>query len=252
VIIIDDSAPNDVVFAGQTGLDLSTRPSEPYAYSGVASAYRATESLHDIKDLVRERDKNKAKSGLVQLANRFTWPHKNQQSTNFCWANATLYALEMAFLRQNTKPELLSSASVACPITGFDNVGGWGKNALNRLKTHGAVPERLWPNAAINRKYATPAAWEAAKKYRVKDWLEIASRDILSAAIAILSGYCVSAGFNWWRHQVALVDVTLMDGDLAWVIRNSWPNWGENGYAILRGSRMVFDDAVCPVSGNVR
>src|SRR5690348_15047825 len=62
---------------------------------------------------------------------------KDQNGTNFCWANAPVYCYEMARMYANLPIIYFSPGSVAGPVNGFRNTGGWGGNALKRMITNG-------------------------------------------------------------------------------------------------------------------
>ena len=146
----------------------------------------------------RVRQTERYKSRVSDLVGYMQWPCKDQQSTNYCWANATVYALELALLKQGQRLPRLSPASVAAPIKGFRNQGGWGGDALKYLREHGAVPVDMWPANAIERRYQTPEAATAAADFKVTDWIEVEPKNILQAATLLLMGYPISAGFSWW------------------------------------------------------
>ncbi len=196
---------------------------------------------------IAEREERKARSRDITALNRL--PCKDQGQTNFCWANAPVYALELRRLRMNLPMRLLSPASVACPIKGFSNVGGWGGEALEFLVTHGATPIDLWPANAISRKYYTDASKAEALFYRVDEWWELEPRNLDQLISLLLHGFPGAGGYNWWSHEVTNEDVVWLDGQAWPVIRNSWSlSWGSEGYSILQGSKALADDLVAPRS----
>jgi hypothetical protein len=254
-VIIDDSTAEAVWSTGPTGLDMSERPNiGGYGYGSLAQPFpRALRVLtkQEIIDISREQTKYKTR--VSDFREWRAWAVKNQGQTNYCWANATVYALELQLLKQGQPVVPLSPASVAAPIKGYRNQGGWGADALKWLRTRGAVPVEYWPANAIDRRFATEANELRASKYRCTDWVEIAPRNMLQAATVILMGHPISAGFNWWGHQVTLLDVVIRDGEIGWRIANSWgPSWGDGGIGELHGSKAVFDDGVCPVAGSLQ
>jgi len=252
-VIIDDSTSEDR-WAGPSGLDMSERPNQGgYGYSGLAQPFpRALRVLSKSEVIALAKDQEKYKSRISDLREWRQWHVKNQGQTNYCWANATVYALELQLLKQNQPVPSLSAASVAAPIKGYRNQGGWGGDALKFLRTRGAVPVEFWPANAIDRRFDTEANQLRASKYRCTDWVEIQPQNMLQAATVILMGHPISAGFNWWGHQVTLMDVVIRDGEIGWRIANSWgPEWGQGGIGELHGRRAVFDDGVCPVAGSL-
>jgi hypothetical protein len=48
---------------------------------------------------------------------------------------------------------------------------------------------------------------------------------------------------------VTLTDADWIDNEIAVIIRNSWQGWGDFGFGVLQGSRMLADDLVA-VSGS--
>ena len=65
----------------------------------------------------------------------------------------------------------------------------------------------------------------------------------------LLRGIPLAGGFNWWGHEVTLSDADWIDNEIAVIIRNSWQGWGDFGFGVLQGSRMLADDLVA-VSGS--
>jgi hypothetical protein len=85
--------------------------------------------------------------------------------------------------------------------------------------------------------------------YRVSEWWNLAAGGRLFDAVfsLLLIGVPVTAGYNWWGHQITLLDALWIDGGPAVGFDNSWgPTWDVDGYAVLQGQRMYPDDAASP------
>lgn len=176
-------------------------------------------------------------------------PSKNQQQTNYCWANSPTCCVESLRCAENQPYVALSAASVGGPITRYQNVGGNGEAALEYIVANGIVPESLWPVNAISSKYHTPANVTAALDYRIVGWYELVNNNINQLISMLLRNIPVSVGLNWWGHQVTYCDAVWQNGAIAIRFRNSWGDtYGAKGFAILQGSKMTPNDQVAPLS----
>ena len=118
---------------------------------------------------------------------------------------------------------------------------------LKFLVANGAIPDSLWPTNAIDRKCATPANIARGLDFRVKRWIECRPRNINELMSMLLRRTPGAGGFNWWGHEVSLIDALWLDGAPAMRIRNQWITWNgaqQFGFGILRGSKMLPDDMV--------
>jgi hypothetical protein len=225
------------------GLDLPEHPD----YSGVAEPFPDSLLIPRSEWQARIEEREERKATLQTYLDAYGVQVKDQGRTNYCWINAPTYCVEVMRARQGLVHVPLSPASAGAQIKGFRNVGGWGKEGLEFLAANGAVPSQYWPDNAIDRKYATPENKERARWYRPDEWWVLANRDIDQLVSCLLRGIPVAVGYNWWGHEVTAIDPVWLDGEAAIRIANSWgKGWGENGYGILQGRRMLPDDAVAP------
>lgn len=206
----------------------------------------------DWQGMIEEMEERKTR--VSDLVNQAGLPCKDQGSTNFCWANAPVHCLEVLRVIQNQPLVLLSPASVACPINGFRNQGGWGQDALEQLITAGAVPVKNWPANAIDRKYYTDANKTIALDYRTSEWFNIQPRNLKQFISCLLRRIPVACGYNWQQHETTAYEPVWVNGRIGTRNRNSWtmnwPSQGAGGYYILQGNKMYPDDAVAPRVAN--
>lgn len=248
MFIINDETKNDHLFPADKGrgLDLTGRP-PGYAYAGVAEPFPRELLIPRGEWQARIKEQEERKTRIPDLCDFHGIKVKNQERTNFCWANAPTHCVEIIRGIQNQGPVSLSPASVAAPLTNFRNVGGFGKAALESIIKNGIVPVDRWPANAIDRRYYTEANRALALRYRADEWWELEPRNLDQTISCLLRGIPVSGGFDWWGHQVTLVAAAWVDGAVAALIDNSWgAEWGTNGRGILQGARMLPDDATAP------
>lgn len=231
-----------------TGLDLSRRPNVGgYAYAGVATPFPGSLLIQksDVQAIVAERKARR--TNLRELALSRNLPCKDQNGTNYCWINAGTHTVEVARLKQNEPIVLLSPASAGGPITGFSNVGGWGKEGLQWIQEHGLVPVDKWPANAISSSYYTEENKKIALNYRQTEWWELEPGNMQQLWSCLLNDVPVAIGLGWWSHEVTYYDVDWIDGDVAYIFRNSWGmSYGDKGFGVLQGGKAVPDDAVAP------
>lgn len=248
-LIFDDSTP-DVAHDAPAGYGKGWPGLDPKGYSAVAQTDFPKDLLiprNEWQARIEERE-----SRGLQLSQRIIkagLPCKDQASTNFCWANAPVHCVEVLRVAQNEPQVILSPASVACPITGFRNVGGWGTQALERIITDGCVPISKWPANAISRQYDTPEAREIARLYRVAKWLALTPRDLDQMVSLLLRDIPEAVAFNWWGHEVTAYDAVWVNGQIGIRCRNSWSmSYGHLGFFVLQGGKMLADDIVAPLT----
>lgn len=263
-VVIDDGTPMSIVEAAarcpdgfSTGYVPEQRAAfgagpDDYAYGDAAVAFPQELIIppSDWPGMIQEMEERKTRvSDLVEQAGL---PCKDQNGTNYCWINAPTHCVEVMRVIQNQGMVILSPASAGGPITGFRNVGGWGKPGLVYISENGLVPVAQWPANAIDRQYNTAANRALALDYRVVEWWELRPRNLNELMSCLLRRIPVAVGLNWWRHEVTYYDPVWINGQPGARLRNSWGmNWpqaGARGYSILQGSRLLPDDAVAPRS----
>lgn len=189
----------------------------------------------------------RTKSRIPDLCDALGIPVKNQQQTNFCFANAPTHCVEIVRGIQGEQYVELSPASVACELTNFRNQGGWGTQALQYIVEHGISPVSEWPANAIDRRYDNPQSQAARQKYKITEWWDLKPRGFDEVATCVLLNIPVAIGLNWWGHEVTAVALSYEQGRFWLMIDNSWgTGWGHNGRGLLSESKGTPDDAVAP------
>lgn len=189
------------------------------------------------------------KSGqlLSQRRKRAGLKSLDQNGTNYCWCNAVVSAMRLARLFQNEPIIDLSPASVAAPIKGYRNNGGWGGEALDYIIKNGIAPQSDWPANAINRQYDNATSQASRQKFKVTEWWELQSGDFDMLFTLLLYQIPVAIGLNWWSHEVCAVDPLWVNGKPQVRIWNSWSDdWSDEGMGTLTESKATHDDAVAP------
>jgi len=172
----------------------------------------------------------------------------DQNGTNYCWANAPVYCVELLRLASGLGDNRLSPASVAAPIKNYQNRGGWGTQALKYIVNNGIVPADKWPCNAIDRAYYTEENKIIAKEYSVTEWYDLEDKNFEQLMTCLILRIPVAVGYNWWLHEVSAIDALVLGKDEFGIrIRNSWGmRYGKDGYAILTEEKAASDDAVAP------
>ena len=247
-MIINDETPMRKLYspAGQRlgrGLDLSLKGADGYA--GVADPFPDRLIIPRSEWQARIQERKDRKQMVKDFLLKSNIPVYNQARTNYCWVNSPTFALEVSRAKQGQRHAGLSAASAGAQIKNYRNVGGWGREALQWISDNGVNTVEQWPENAIDRRYATAANKQAALNYRADEWWALEDGNLDHLISALLRGFVVSCGYNWWSHEVTLVDPDWIDGDIASDFANSWDyTWGDQGYGKLQGRKLIPDDAV--------
>lgn len=247
VIFNDDTPESAASIPEGMGAGLELELHSPAEYGSLADPFPSELLIprSEWQDRIKEQEERKTRlSDFVDLRNI---PCKNQSSTNYCWINAPVHALEIVRARQNQEYVPLSPASAGAQIKGFRNVGGWGKEGLEWIVKNGVVPSSMWPDNAIDRRYLTQEAKQVAMDYRVTEWWLLQPRNLDQHISLLLRGIPAPVGLLWWRHEVTDYEAVWVDGQIGVRFRNSWGmGWGTRGYGIRTGSKLLADDIVAP------
>ena len=198
------------------------------------------------KDRIEKMEKTKSR--LSDIVLRKGIPSLDQNGTNYCWTNAVITAMLTLRAAQGDKYVPLSPASVAAPIKGYRNQGGWGGDALDYIIKHGVSASEYWPpNYWASAKYDNEDSRDSRARHKVTEWWDLQSRNFDQMMTCLLMRIPVPIGLNFWSHEVCAMDPVVVGNGFGVRFRNSWgDSYGEKGFAILSGSKAIPDDAVAP------
>lgn len=197
----------------------------------------------------RIEDQERLKSSLEHI---MTWTPKDQDGDGYCWAYSTTAATEVARFLNNQPLVRLSAHAIAAIIKKGRNEGGWCGLSAKFAREIGIPAEELWPTHSRDLRHDTPALRESCGKHRcLEDWVDL-TRDVYDVSLTArqiatchLTNVPMAHDFNWWGHSVFSGRMVKVEaGSYGNRIRNSWGNWGENGWSTLRGSKAVANSAV--------
>lgn len=250
-LIIDDSNWEQHVTPSNehgTGYEQRDRAAWPVASSGFSKAF-------DLQVIPRsewdDRMQAMKDANLRKVLERENISPLNQGSSNFCWTNALVTGLEAQRAASGMPYVKLSPASVAAPIKGYRNLGGWAGEALEYIIANGIASASLWPPNAIDRSYDNEATRADRKRHTITEWYDIdCDRDDLFDVLftCVLLNMPVAIGLDWWRHEVCAL-YPVKDGNRYGLgCRNSWgSDYGENGFFELYGNKALPSDACVPL-----
>lgn len=183
-------------------------------------------------------------------------PCFDQQQTNYCHANSPALAIMALRAVQGSPLVLLSPASVAGPITNYQNVGAYIEDDLKQITEVGCASQEFVPPNQIGAAGFKRGWKEDAAKHRVTEWWDLGARDGLMfdrMMTMLLSRFPVCVAYNWQGHAVTACDpVMLGRGKFGVRPRNSWgDSYGSHGFYVLDEQYGTPDAAYVPRSVTV-
>jgi len=182
---------------------------------------------------------------------------KNQGSCGSCWAFSTVANLEgVYYIKYKVFKSFAEQQLVDCDKQDGACNGGYMETALNYIKSSGGLElQQDYPYKGVLQACQFSASKVAVKvtgyvrpgttdEGKIRDFLftvgplSVAlNADPLmtykSGIIDLTEAQCSPAGMN---HAVTLVGYGTENGKDFWIVKNSWGNWGEQGYfRLIRG-----------------
>lgn len=196
---------------------------------------------------------------------------RNQGGCGSCVAFAVAALVEMMIKKYvYDDPSAIIDASEAqmffcsnrqCNV-GDPNFGWWIPSALDYLKANGVSDENCFPYSAHNQPCNTCADWKNRIGHtKIPSWKSVTN---ISEMKSLLSTYgCLAADFLVYQDFMAYVGgvyeydgtsaflgghailvVGYNDTDGCWICKNSWGNWGDNGYFRVGYGEVAIDDVM--------
>jgi C1A family cysteine protease len=253
-MLIDDDTPEAVTHDPQysRGLvprDYATDPPEMFAQpEGMPLIPR---SEWDAR--IAEQDANE--SSLEHIWRRSGQRSLDQNGQGYCWAYSTGAAVMLTRMAANLPVVRVSPHAVACKIKGFRDEGGWCGLSAKFAREVGYPSVDVWPEKSMSRQNDRPETWADAAKHKIEeDWVDLAAGHFYyqnltfdQVATCVLLNRACPVDFNWWQHSVCAVGLVRVEpGSYGLRILNSWSeNWGEQGFATLRGNKATPNSALC-------
>lgn len=197
---------------------------------------------------LKEQTEAKARCSDIRMRgwNGKPIPSRDQDGVPYCWGHSSTSAALIIRAREKMSYADLSAFSICCKIKKFKKEGGWGAESLEFIAEHGIATTKEWPNQSMDRKNDNDATWEAAKRFRITEWMDLKPRNKAQLVTCLLNSIPVVVDFNWWSHSVCALDVVSFN-PFRILIWNSWSDgWSNKGMGILEASKALPDGAIAP------
>jgi len=154
-------------------------------------------------------------------------PSTDQNGSNYCWAHSTVSSMLLARAKQNLPYINLNAYSIASPIKGGRNEGGWCQQSVKFAVENGCSTMETWPFQQMSVRNWTEAAKTEAKLYRIIEWYD-GGDDPRLWWTALAMGMAPVSDYNDWMHSVCAIHGSRRNKtSLIW---NSWGDgWGTKG-----------------------
>lgn len=220
----------------------------PFGRCGFA-ALRPFQQLTKSQIVQRIKERDAARSGIRHILDSKKVPVKDQDGLPYCWMYSSVHTVEIAYALQGDGYVPLSATAAGAMLTGGVSRGGFGAEAIDFLSKHGTCRENDWPEHQISLSHRNAQVDEMSQYNIISDWGELPSGNLDQLAAAVLNNFPVTIGLSWWGHQVTIIDLVLLPGDvIGFVFNNSWSmQWGDNGRGVLTPEK-ARGDMFYPIS----
>lgn len=253
-LIIDDSTDMEQ-FAKDNDGRCGCKPRDTYEGQVLACAPSDDEYLipwEEIPDRIADQKRTKTSLKDIWLGSQIG--NLNQQSTNYCWAFAAVIALMVERAVEGKPFVRLSPSSVAGPITGYRNVGGYIEDSLKRLIEHGVASEDYVPQTTLSRN-DYKVGWQTnASMHKVDGWDDV-GRHKQRQITKILTYKPLVCAFNRMGHAMCGINWTDDNTGLRFDNPNRYGleplnSWGKGIDMHLKQSQALADNCYAITRAN--
>lgn len=165
---------------------------------------------------------------------------KNQGRLSFCWAFSLAQTIEAARACTGL-PYVELAPETLGELTRWSNAGYYCDKALAYAIKNGIASRQFAPNLSIDPRTYKPGWKEDALKHCPLEYYDLGGNDLWAECVtALLSGFSIYVGYNWWSHAVMIDWLTFVNGELCLSGPNSW---GPGQRFVLKGSKKYPNEA---------
>jgi hypothetical protein len=236
-LIIDDRNYSANPIPGLLPRDYSVQPFGSLPYT---SPFEAAVPLIPESEWI---DRLKVMAGkFVRQNYTDTVSDKNQNGLPYCWAWSLAQCAEARRASDGQPYVELAPVSLGGSVH-FRKEGNYCGAAIKYAVEHG-ICDSTFPDSQYS---LSPSRWKTgwedeAKNHKVDEFWELGNSGKMWAetVTALLSGFAVYVGLNWWSHAVMYDELVMQGSELC----ISGPNsWGPGQRYVLKGSRKIPSEA---------
>lgn len=281
--IIDDNTPIESHTLSGGGRGLIPRDYEKYpqgSYRGIRAFDRPLIPRDQWVERIREKVAHKAQLSDLRRSsgpNGGHIPSLDQADIGYCWNHSATMGVMLQRALMGQPYVRLSAFMIGCLVTGYQDEGGWGAQAVDFIMKHGVPSVEFWPEKSMKRSNDTPEMRENAKRHIITEgWMDMSAsiydRNLTEdqAMTCLLENCPVISDYNWWGHSVLAMDAVIASdtaleklGDLGSMDLNepktatafyaafgkreinSWTDsYGDLGEFVLTGQRAILDGGI--------
>ncbi len=202
--------------------------------------------------------KRSVKSTNIDWVPLFNAP-RDQSSCGSCWAFTTTGVVESNWWKNNqneTKVDLSPQQLVDCDTSNGGCNGGWYSGSFHYVKENGIVEESNYPYTGADGQCNVPSSarviriddFKGCEQCTLESWMELFQQGPIAIAVDAEQFQFYESGImsleNCGEINHAVIAAGWQndaEGEVL-TIRNSWGNWGEQGYMRIR---VNHDDQTC-------